>query len=83
MAPNARRWPTASIERPQEEFKHRIKTQSVLPSVETAAMLFWALLAAGQITMRKVDGWQKGIRSGIQASGRRAPSLSSGKVHIG
>ena len=21
-------------------------------------MLFWALLAAGQITMRKVDGWQ-------------------------
>jgi hypothetical protein len=21
-------------------------------------MLFWALLAAGQVTMRKVDGWQ-------------------------
>jgi hypothetical protein len=21
-------------------------------------MLFWAVLAAGQITMRKVDGWQ-------------------------
>jgi hypothetical protein len=21
-------------------------------------MLFWALLAIGQITMRKVDGWQ-------------------------
>ena len=21
-------------------------------------MLFWALLAAGQITMRKVEGWQ-------------------------
>ena len=34
-----------------------IKTQTVLPSAETAAMLFWALLAAGQITMRKVDGW--------------------------
>ena len=33
-------------------------TQTVLPSAETAAMLFWALLAAGQITMRKVDGWQ-------------------------
>ena len=30
----------------------------MLPSAETAAMLFWALLAAGQITMRKVDGWQ-------------------------
>jgi putative transposase len=24
----------------------------------TAAMLFWALLASGQIMMRKVDGWQ-------------------------
>jgi hypothetical protein len=24
----------------------------------TAAMLFWALLASGQINMRKVDGWQ-------------------------
>ena len=39
-------------------FKRRIKTQTVLPSAETAAMLFWALLASGQITMRKVDGWQ-------------------------
>ncbi len=27
-------------------------------SAETAAMLFWALLASGQISMRKVDGWQ-------------------------
>jgi hypothetical protein len=40
------------------EFKRRIKIQTVPPSAETAAMLFWALLAAGQITMRKVDGWQ-------------------------
>src|SRR5437868_15389122 len=32
---------------------------TTLPTApETAAMLFWALLAAGQITMRKVDGWQ-------------------------
>ena len=22
------------------------------------AMLFWALMASGQITMRRVDGWQ-------------------------
>ena len=49
---------TNAIERLHEEFKRRIKTQTVLPSAETAAMLFWALLAAGQITMRKVDGWQ-------------------------
>src|SRR6516225_10676340 len=49
---------TNAIERLHEEFKRRIKNQTVLPSAETAAMLFWALLAAGQITMRKVDGWQ-------------------------
>ncbi len=49
---------TNAIERLHEEFKRRIKTQTVLPSAETAAMLFWSLLAAGQITMRKVDGWQ-------------------------
>jgi len=47
-----------AIERLHEEFKRRIKTQTVLPCAETAAMLFWALLASGQITMRKVDGWQ-------------------------
>ena len=49
---------TNAIERLHEEFKRRIKTQTVLPSAETAAMLFWALMASGQITMRKVDGWQ-------------------------
>jgi transposase-like protein len=49
---------TNAIERLHEEFKRRIKTQTVLPSAETAAMLFWALLASGQVTMRKVDGWQ-------------------------
>ena len=49
---------TNAIERLHEEFKRRIKTQSVLPSADTAAMLFWALLASGQINMRKVDGWQ-------------------------
>ena len=49
---------TNAIERLHEEFKRRIKTQTVLPSADTVAMLFWALLASGQINMRKVDGWQ-------------------------
>jgi transposase-like protein len=52
-----------AIERLHEEFKRRIKTQTVLPSVETAAKLFWALLASGQITMRKADGWQASTKS--------------------
>ena len=46
-----------AIERLHEEFKRRIKIQIVLPSAG-AAMLFWALLASGKMTMRKVDGWQ-------------------------
>jgi putative transposase len=39
-----------AIERLHEEFQR--------PSAETAAMLLGALLASGQITMRKVGGWQ-------------------------
>ena len=29
-----------------------------MPCTETVPMLLWALLSSGQITMRKVDGWQ-------------------------
>jgi transposase-like protein len=49
---------TNAIERLHAEFKRRIKTQTVLPQAETAPMLFWALMASGQIIMRKVDGWE-------------------------
>ena len=49
---------TNAIERLHEEFKRRSKTQTMLPAGETAAMLFWALLASGQIRLRKVDGWR-------------------------
>ena len=49
---------TNAIERLHEEFRRRIKTQAVLPAAETAPMLFWALMASGQIVMRKVDGWE-------------------------
>ncbi len=54
----SRSGPSNDIERLHEEFKRRIETQTILPCAETAALLFWALLASGQITMRKVDGWQ-------------------------
>jgi transposase-like protein len=48
---------TNAIERLHEEFKRRIKTQCLLPCGESACMLFWALLACGQIALRRVDGW--------------------------
>ena len=49
---------TNAIERLNEAFRRRIKTQAVLPCAETVPMLFRALLAPGQIQMRKIDGRQ-------------------------
>ena len=49
---------TNAIERLNEEFRRRIKTQTVLPCPETVPMLLWALLASGQIQMRKINGWE-------------------------
>jgi len=40
---------TNAIERLNEEFRRRVKTQTVLPCAETVPMLLWALLASGQI----------------------------------
>ncbi|MCS3730899.1 hypothetical protein FHR88_005979 [Bradyrhizobium betae] len=34
------------------------RRRTVLPSAEIAAMLFWPLMASGQISMRKIDGWR-------------------------
>ena len=45
---------TNAIERLHEEFKRRIKTQTVLPSADTAAMLFWALLPQDRSTCAKL-----------------------------
>ncbi len=49
---------TNAIERLNEDFRRRIKTQTVLPCAETVPMLLWALMASGQIVMRKIDGWE-------------------------
>jgi transposase-like protein len=57
---------TNANERLHDEFKRRIKTQRVLPSAETAAMLFWASLAFGRISLRK--GWLAGARKKIHRS---------------
>jgi hypothetical protein len=40
---------------------------SASKGAETAAMLFWALLASGQITMRKADGPAKPQRKAIRS----------------
>lgn len=53
---------TNAIERLNEEFRRRVKTQTVLPCAQTVPMLLWAMLSAGQIQMRKVDGWETEAR---------------------
>lgn len=46
---------TSAITRLNAEFRRRINSQIVLPCAETVPVLLWALLASGQIQMRKVD----------------------------
>ena len=55
-----------AIERLHEEFKRRIKTQTVLPSSDTAAMLFWAEGARGSV-MQSMMEWRL---EGLMASGQ-------------
>jgi len=47
---------TNAIERLNEAFRRRIRTQTVMPCAGTVPMLLRALPASGQIQMRKLDG---------------------------
>jgi putative transposase len=49
---------TNAIERLNEEYRRRIKVQGVAPSGESVCLLFWALVASGALTLRRVDGWE-------------------------
>jgi putative transposase len=50
---------TNVIERLNEEFRRRVKTQGALPTEDAAVVLLFGLVASGQITLRKLDGWRK------------------------
>jgi transposase-like protein len=50
---------TNTIERLHEEFRRRVKTQGSLPREDAAVVLLFSLVASGQISLRKIDGWQK------------------------
>ena len=49
---------TNVLERLNGEFRRRVKTQGSLPNESSALVLLYGLLAFGQITMRKIDGWK-------------------------
>ena len=50
---------TNALERINEEFRRRTKTQAMLPSEDAVLLLLFGLLMSGQIRSRKLDGWQE------------------------
>ncbi len=48
---------TNVIERLNEEFRRRVKTQGALPTEDAALILLFGLVASGQIKLRKIDGY--------------------------
>jgi transposase-like protein len=50
---------TNVIERLNEEFRRRVKTQGSLPTEDAALILFFGLVASGQIKLRRIDGWRR------------------------
>jgi transposase-like protein len=49
---------TNIIERLNEEFRRRIKTQSSLPTEDSVLVLLFSLVASGHVRLRRIDGWQ-------------------------
>jgi transposase-like protein len=58
-----RQWKTLRttnvIERLNEEFRRRVKTQGALPTEDAALVLLFGLVASGQIRLRRLDGWRQ------------------------
>jgi len=50
---------TNVIERINEEFRRRVKTQGSFPSEDCAVILLYSLVASGQINLRRLDGYEK------------------------
>lgn len=48
-----------TIDRLHEDLRRRVKTQGSLPSEAVAVVLLFSLVATGQITLRRIDGWRK------------------------
>jgi len=49
---------TNALERINEEFRRRTKTQASLPSEEAVLLLLFGLLRSGQVTLRRLVGWR-------------------------
>lgn len=49
---------TNALERVNEEFRRRTKTQASLPSEDAVLLLLFGLLRTGQVVLRRIVGWQ-------------------------
>jgi len=49
---------TNCIERINEEFRRRVKTQGSLPSADTALKILYGMCAIGLVAVRRIDGWR-------------------------
>jgi hypothetical protein len=47
------------MERLNEEFRRRIKTQGPRPTEDAAVSLLLGLVGSGQIKLRRIGGWRK------------------------
>ena len=50
---------TNTIERLNEEFRRRVKTQASLPAEDCALVLLYSLVANGQVALRRLDGYEQ------------------------
>ena len=64
-----RQWKTLRttnvIERLNEEFRRRVKTQGALPTEDAALVLLFGLVVSGQIRLRRLDGWRQQQREPV------------------
>ena len=49
---------TNAIERLNEEFRRRVKTQGSFPNVDAGVKVCYGMLAGGVIVLRRMNGWQ-------------------------
>src|SRR6267378_2091788 len=62
---------TNALERINEEFRRRTKTQGLLPTEDAVLLLLFGLLRSGHITLRRLDGWQE-IPSSVPIASKAA-----------
>jgi transposase-like protein len=60
---------TNCIERMNEEFRRRVKTQGSFPNSQAGPRLIFGLVASGLVRLRRIDGWKQ-LRKVVDAKRR-------------